>query len=115
MVENGLVDPATKGAVHTAPFLSRRPRPPAKRQATTRSCRVAVKCRIASSGGFAAPNKKRHRLTEIEFADAPSLHSRIHLGLKEPIGSTPVRFRAIERHIAVLQELVGLDAVGGSQ
>ena len=53
------------------------------------------------------------RLPEIEFQRAPRLHLRVHLGLEEPVGAAPVGLGAVHREVGVLQELVGLGAVGG--
>ncbi len=54
-----------------------------------------------------------HRLAQVEFEAAARLHLRVHLRLEEVIGAAAFALGAIERHVGVAQELIGLAAVGG--
>ena len=46
---------------------------------------------------------------------APRLHAGVHLRLEEAIDAAAVGLGAVERHVGVLQELVGVGAVGGRE
>ena len=46
---------------------------------------------------------------------AARLQARVHAGLEEAEGAAAVGLGAIERHVGVLQELVGVGAVGRRQ
>ena len=50
---------------------------------------------------------------QIKLKGATQLHFRVHLGLEEVIRATTVAFRAIECHIRIAQELIGLITVVG--
>ena len=52
------------------------------------------------------------RLAQIELELAPILHLRVHFRLEEVIAAAAVRLGAIERHVGIAQELIGLVAVG---
>ena len=51
------------------------------------------------------------RLAQVELERAARLQPRVHLGLEEAVDAAPVRLGAIERHVGVLQQLVGVVAV----
>ncbi len=55
----------------------------------------------------------RQRLAELELEGAARFHARVHPGLEETIDGAAVRLRAVERHVGVLEKLVGFDAVDG--
>ena len=52
------------------------------------------------------------RLAQIEFELAPLLHLRVHFRLEEMEGAAAVGLGAIERHVGIAQQLIGLVAVG---
>ena len=52
------------------------------------------------------------RLAQVELQPAALLHLRVHLRLEEMIGAAAVGLGAIERHVGVAQQLIGLVAVG---
>ena len=52
------------------------------------------------------------RLAQIELELAALLHLRVHFRLEEMIAAAAVGFGAIERHVGVAQQLIGLVAVG---
>jgi len=52
------------------------------------------------------------RLAQIELERVMRLHLRIHFGLEEMMRAAPFALGAIERHVGVAQQLVGLFAVG---
>ena len=52
------------------------------------------------------------RLAQVELEPPALLHLRVHFRLEEVIGAAAFRLGAIERHVGVAQQLVGLVAVG---
>ena len=52
------------------------------------------------------------RLAQVELQAPALLHLRVHFRLEEVVGAAAFRLGAIERHVGVAQELVGLVAVG---
>ena len=66
--------------------------------------RLVVKLEFAADQGLA----------KVEFQCAPRLHQRIHLGLEEAVGAAAVGLGAVQCHVGVLQELIGIRRVGRS-
>src|SRR5580704_17852378 len=54
----------------------------------------------------------QQRLAQVEFQTAALLHLSVHLRLEEMVAAAPVCLGAIERHVGVAQQLIGLVAVG---
>ena len=52
------------------------------------------------------------RLAQIELEPAALLHLRVHFRLEEVVGAAALGLGAVERHVGVAQQLVGLVAVG---
>src|SRR5262245_33467598 len=51
------------------------------------------------------------RLTQFEFETSPRLGALIHAGFEEAIGPSAVAFRAVEREVGVLQQLIEIEPV----
>src|SRR5260370_448532 len=56
-----------------------------------------------------------YRLAQIDFQFAACLYLRVHVRLEETIGSPPRRFGGIHRQIRILQNLIEIDTLLGSQ
>ena len=54
-------------------------------------------------------------VAQIDLELAARLHARVHLGLEEAERALAVGLGAVERHIGVLEQLVGVLAVAGRQ
>ena len=55
------------------------------------------------------------RAAQIGFELAPLLRGALHLRLEEAIGAVALRLRLVEREVGVLEQFVGVGAVGGQQ
>ena len=55
------------------------------------------------------------RRAQIDLKPAARLHARIHLRLEEAEGAAAVGLGAIERHVGVLEQPVGVVAVAGRE
>ena len=51
------------------------------------------------------------RVAQVELEVAPGLGADVHLRLEEAPGAAPLGLRPVERHVGVLEEVVGADAV----
>ena len=51
----------------------------------------------------------RERVAQVELQAAARLRPRFHLGLEEAPSPAAVRLRPVERHVGVLQQLIGID------
>jgi hypothetical protein len=54
---------------------------------------------------------ERERFAQVELKRGAALHARVHLWLEEAIGAAAVLLGAIERHVSLLEQLVGVIAV----
>src|SRR6202008_3650785 len=53
------------------------------------------------------------RLAQVELEQAARLQPLVHLALEEAMGAAAVALGEVERHVGVLQQQVGVDAVVG--
>src|SRR6266700_6196461 len=58
---------------------------------------------------------KRKCLSQIELKRTSGLHPGVHLLLEEPVHASSILFRAIKRHVSVLQETIDVIAVTGRE
>ena len=50
---------------------------------------------------------------QVDFEGAPRLHLRVHVRLEETIPASTVALGTVERHIRILEHLVGVVSIGG--
>ena len=55
----------------------------------------------------------RERLAKVELERPARLHQRVHRGLEEAVAGAALGLRAVERDIGVLEQLIGVEPVGG--
>src|SRR5262245_24501628 len=53
-------------------------------------------------------------ISQVQLELSSLLHARVHFRLKEPVGPTTIRLRAVQGHVRVLQQLIGFEAVNRS-
>ena len=51
------------------------------------------------------------RLAQVHFQLAARFHARVHLRLEEPVGAAAVGLGAVERHVGVAQQRIGIHGV----